>query len=97
VLRLEYDYTSVTEAGLYHATAEAAKQAEPGSAEFQRLLDEEAAIELASPHVQVRLYPRVPEGMRYVSFYPMTKRRCIRTTGTACRWRSGTGSCGSTA
>jgi hydrogen peroxide-dependent heme synthase len=74
-LHLEYDYTSVTEAGLYHATAEAAKQAEAGSAEFQRLLDEEAAIELASPHVQVRLYPRVPEGMRYVSFYPMTKRR----------------------
>jgi hydrogen peroxide-dependent heme synthase len=75
VLGLEYDYTSVTEAGLYHATAEAAKQAEPGSSEFQRLLDEEAAIELASPHIQVRLYPRVPDAMRYVSFYPMTKRR----------------------
>jgi hydrogen peroxide-dependent heme synthase len=75
LLRLEYDYTSVTEAGLYHATAEVAKQAQPGSKEFQRLLEEEAAAERASPHVHTRLYPRVPEGMRYVSFYPMTKRR----------------------
>jgi hydrogen peroxide-dependent heme synthase len=75
LLRLEYDYTSVTEAGLYHATAEAAKQAAPGSKEFFRLLEEEAAAERASAHVQTRLYPRVPEGMRYVSFYPMTKRR----------------------
>ena len=31
--------------------------------------------EAASPHVRSRLYPRVPEGMRYVSFYPMSKRR----------------------
>lgn len=75
LLRLEYDYTSVTEAGLYHATAEVAQQAKPGSPEFQRLLDEEAAAELASPHVQTRLFPRVPEGMRYISFYPMSKRR----------------------
>lgn len=75
VLHLEYDFTSITEAGLYHATAEAAREAEPGSAEFYRLLEAEAAAERASPHLQTRLYPRVPEGMRYVSFYPMTKRR----------------------
>jgi hydrogen peroxide-dependent heme synthase len=75
LLRLEYDYTSVTEAGLYHATAEAARQAEPGSEEYHRLLDEDAAAERASPHVQTRLYPVVPQAMRYVSFYPMTKRR----------------------
>lgn len=74
-LRREYDYTSVTEAGLYHATAEAASQAKPLSKEYQQLLDEAAAAELASAHVQSRLYPRVPEGFRYVSFYPMTKRR----------------------
>jgi hydrogen peroxide-dependent heme synthase len=36
LLRLSYDYTSVTEAGLYHATAEAAAQAKPGSKEFHR-------------------------------------------------------------
>lgn len=75
VLRTEYDYTSVTEAGLYHATAEVAARAKAGSREFRQLLEEEAAAELASPHVQTRLYPRVPEDMRYVSFYPMSKRR----------------------
>lgn len=74
-LRLEYDYTSVTEAGLYHATAEAAAEAEPGSPEFRRLLDAAAAAELASPHVRTRLYPDPPAEMRYVSFYPMSKRR----------------------
>jgi hydrogen peroxide-dependent heme synthase len=75
LLRLSYDYTSVTEAGLYHATAEAAAQAKPGSKEFHALIEAEAAAERASPHVQTRLYPRVPDEMRYVSFYPMTKRR----------------------
>lgn len=75
LLRVEYDYVSVTEAGLYHATAEAAREADPGTAEYRRILDEMAAAERASPHVRARLYPEVPEGMRYVSFYPMTKRR----------------------
>jgi peroxiredoxin len=74
-LRLVYDYTSVTEVGLYGATAEAAQQAEAGSESFQRLLAELAAAERASAHVQVRLFPRIPEELRYVSFYPMTKRR----------------------
>jgi hydrogen peroxide-dependent heme synthase len=75
LLRLTYDYTSVTEAGLYHATALAAREADHGSAEYYRLLEEEAAAERASPHLQTRLYPRLPDGMRYASFYPMTKRR----------------------
>jgi hydrogen peroxide-dependent heme synthase len=75
LLRLEYDYTSVTEAGLYHATAQVAEQAKPGSPEYYRLLEEEAAAERASPHVHTRLYPKVPEGMRYACFYPMSKRR----------------------
>jgi hydrogen peroxide-dependent heme synthase len=75
LMTVEYDYTSVTEAGLYHATAEVAGKAKPGSKEYRQLLEEEAAAERASPHVQTRLYPRVPEGMRYVSFYPMSKRR----------------------
>lgn len=74
-LRLEYDYLSITEAGLYHATAEAAGQAEAGGEEFRRLIEESAEAERESRHVQTRLYPQVPEGMRYVSFYPMTKRR----------------------
>lgn len=75
VLRLEYDYLSVTEAGLYHATAEAAGQHEPGSEGYARAIGERAAAEAASPHIRSRLYPSVPEGMRYVSFYPMSKRR----------------------
>ncbi|CAN5610986.1 heme-dependent peroxidase [soil metagenome] len=75
LLKLEYDYTSVTEAGLYHATAEAASTAKPGSPEYRQMLEDEAAAERSSPHVQTRLYPQVPDGMRYVSFYPMTKRR----------------------
>lgn len=74
-LRLEYDYVSVTEAALYYATAETAREAEPGSDEFRDLLAERAAAEGASPHVQRRLYPELPVQMRYVSFYPMTKRR----------------------
>lgn len=75
LLRLDYEYVSVTEAGLYHATTEAAEQARPGSPEHQRLLEESAAAERASAHVQSRLYPQIPEGMRYVSFYPMSRRR----------------------
>ena len=70
-----YDFTSITEAGLYHATAEAAAQANPGSKEFLALLEEAAAAERGSAHVRTRLYPQIPEHMRYVSFYPMSKRR----------------------
>ncbi|HEX7119880.1 MAG TPA: hydrogen peroxide-dependent heme synthase [Longimicrobiales bacterium] len=75
LLRLAYDYTSVTEAGLYQATVDAAREAEPDSEEYRRIIEELAAAEKASRHVKLRLYPEVPEGMRYVSFYPMTKRR----------------------
>ncbi len=75
MLRLEYDYTSVTEAGLYGATAQAAGEAEPHSTEYDALLEEMAAAERASPHIRTRLFPKVPEGMKYISFYPMNKRR----------------------
>lgn len=75
LLHLEHDFLSVTEVGLYHATAEAAAAAKPGSPQFQTMVDEAAAAERASPHVAQRLFPRMPEGMRYVSFYPMNKRR----------------------
>ena len=73
--RLEFEYLSVTEAGLYHATAQAAREADPGSDAFRRLIDEAKAAEAASDHVKSRLYPKPPEEMRYVSFYPMSKRR----------------------
>lgn len=70
-----YDYLSVTEAGLYFATAEAAREHGAGTDAFRRALDEAAAAERATAHVRSRLYPEVPEGMRYLSFYPMSKRR----------------------
>jgi chlorite dismutase len=75
ILRSEYEFLSISEAGLYHATAEAAGEHPPGSKEFDAAIAEAAAAEAASPHLRARLYPEVPEGMRYVSFYPMTKRR----------------------
>jgi len=71
----EYEFLSITEAGLYHATAEAAGEHEPGSEAFRAAIGEAAAQEAASPHIQTRLYPQVPEDMKYLSFYPMTKRR----------------------
>jgi peroxiredoxin len=79
LLRLEYDYLSVTEAGLYHATAEAAREATPGTVEFRALIEQAQAAEAESAHVRSRLYPEVPEGMKYVSFYPMSKRRGERS------------------
>jgi hydrogen peroxide-dependent heme synthase len=75
LLRRRYDYLSVTEAGLYHATAQAAREAEPRSESFERLLKEAADDEFRSPHIQTRLFPQVPAEMRYISFYPMNKRR----------------------
>ncbi|HEU4883585.1 MAG TPA: hydrogen peroxide-dependent heme synthase [Longimicrobium sp.] len=75
LLRLEYDYLSVTEAGLYHATAEAAKESQPGTPAFRAAIEAAQQAEAASDHIRSRLYPQVPEGMRYVSFYPMSKRR----------------------
>ena len=70
-----YDYLSITEAGLYHATAEAAREHEAGSAGFAAAISAAREAEAASAHVRSRLYPEVPEGMRFVSFYPMSKRR----------------------
>lgn len=74
-LTVTYEYLSVTEAGLYYATSEAAKKGEPGSDEFNQAIAQASAAELASAHVKSRLYPAVPEEMRYVSFYPMSKKR----------------------
>ena len=74
-LHVAYDFTSVTEAGLYHASAEAAEEARGDMKKYQALLDEAAAAEGASPHVRSRLFPEPPADMGYASFYPMSKRR----------------------
>jgi len=81
-LRLVYSFLSVTEAGLYHLSAELARAAvERGGAigdeAYSVELTRKAATERESAHVRRRLYPAIPDGMRYVSFYPMSKRRSV--------------------
>ncbi|MEP6495985.1 MAG: hydrogen peroxide-dependent heme synthase [bacterium] len=79
-LRPVYSFLSVTEAGLYHLTATLAAEAEQrggsvGDEIYLAELAKRSAAERDSPHVQRRLYPPIPDGMPYVSFYPMSKRR----------------------
>jgi peroxiredoxin len=75
-----YTFLSVTEAGLYHITAELARATQSrggkfGDEEYVRALDERSKAERESAHVRRRLYPELPADMPYVSFYPMSKRR----------------------
>lgn len=77
---LDYTFLSVTEAGLYHLTAQLAREAvERGGAvgdeAYMSELAKRAAEERDSAHVKRRLYPAIPDGMPYVCFYPMNKRR----------------------
>jgi peroxiredoxin len=79
-MRLEYSFLSVTEAGLYHITAELARTAADrggkyGDAEFRREMAARAKTEAEGAHLQRRLYPAPPPEMPYVCFYPMSKRR----------------------
>jgi len=59
-------FLSVTELGLYQLAAH-------GSDDPKR--EERIRAERESPHTLRRLYPALPVGMPYVSFYPMSKRR----------------------
>ena len=75
-----YTFLSVTEAGLYHITAELARATQSrggkfGDEEYVRALGERTRAERESPQVRRRLYPELPPDMPYVSFYPMSKRR----------------------
>lgn len=79
-LELSYSFLSVTEAGLYHLTAQLAREAEArggavGDAAYAAELTRRIQVERDNPHVQKRLYPALPDGMPYVCFYPMSKRR----------------------
>ncbi len=79
-LKLEYSFLSVTEAGLYHLTAQLARDAQMrggkvGDETYVAELARRSAAERESAHVQRRLYPTIPDGMPYVCFYPMNKRR----------------------
>jgi hydrogen peroxide-dependent heme synthase len=75
-----YSFLSVTEAGLYHITAELTRAAlaragKYGDDEFRKELAKRAEMERSSDHVRRRLYPQLPADMPYVCFYPMSKRR----------------------
>ena len=79
-LRLDYSFLSVTEAGLYHLTAQLAREAAEkggtvGDAAYLAELVRRSEQERQNPHVARRLYPTIPPDMPYVCFYPMTKRR----------------------
>jgi hydrogen peroxide-dependent heme synthase len=81
-LRPVYSFLSVTEAGLYHATAQLveatlARGGKVGDEEYQAAMAERVAKERASAHVQRRLFPTQPEDMPYVCFYPMSKKRDV--------------------
>jgi hydrogen peroxide-dependent heme synthase len=75
-----YSFLSVTEAGLYHLTAELTRSAlarggKYGDEQFRQELAQRAEVERKSDHVRKRLYPELPVEMPYVCFYPMSKRR----------------------
>jgi hydrogen peroxide-dependent heme synthase len=75
-----YSFLSVTEAGLYHLTAQLARVAaerngQVGDEPYRQAMAEKVAAERESEHVQKRLYPTLPQDMPYVCFYPMDKRR----------------------
>jgi peroxiredoxin len=79
-MRREYAFLSVTEAGLYHITAELAREAvarggEVGDEAYRSAIAARAATERESPHVRRRLFPPLPADMPFVCFYPMSKRR----------------------
>ena len=73
-------FLSVTEAGLYHASAQLAAAAEArggavGDEPHRAEMAKRVEAERASPPVQRRLFPVQPPDMPYVCFYPMSKRR----------------------
>lgn len=74
------DYVSVVELGLYTVTEALLKRArdegiELRSEEWQAMVDEAVEDQASTAFVRRRLYPRQPDGMPYVCFYPMNKRR----------------------
>jgi len=79
-LELSHDYLSVVELGLYGVTLELAKEVGVGevaapSEEWTAALDLALEEQSRLPYVRRRLFPRQPDDMPYVCFYPMNKRR----------------------
>lgn len=81
-LAIMNDYVSVVELGLYGHTLGLARRAERdgveiGSDEWAVLVEEFLTEQLETAYTQRRLYPRQPDEMPYVCFYPMNKRRNV--------------------
>lgn len=79
-VELVYNFLSVTEAGLYHATAELAAAATErvgtvGDELYRAAMAKRVKSEMNADHVKRRLYPPQPVAMPFVCFYPMSKRR----------------------
>ncbi|MBA2685072.1 MAG: chlorite dismutase family protein [Gemmatimonadaceae bacterium] len=75
-----YTFLSITEAGLYHITAELARDAvarggSVGDEEYVKAVKARVDAERGAPMVARRLEPPFPAEMPYVSFYPMSKKR----------------------
>jgi hydrogen peroxide-dependent heme synthase len=75
-----YSFLSVTEAGMYHLTAQLAREAEArggavGDEAYTAAMSERLVSERDGPYVTRRLYPAMPDDKPYVCFYPMSKRR----------------------
>lgn len=75
-----YSFLSVTEAGMYHLTAQLAREAQSrggavGDEAYRVAMAERLASERDGPYVARRLYPPMPDDKPYVCFYPMSKRR----------------------
>ena len=75
-----FTFLSVTEAGLYHITAELARDAVArggtvGDEEYEKAVKARVAAERGMPMVMRRLEPPFPAAMPYVCFYPMSKKR----------------------
>src|SRR3954470_23192017 len=82
IQRLVSTYTvlSVTEAGLYHLTAELARDAvarggSVGDEEYTKTLKARVEAERSAPMGRRRRDPPFPAEMPYICFYPMSKKR----------------------
>jgi len=81
-LEVTGDYLSVVELGLYGHTLGLARRAEKegvelGSEGWQERVEAFLAEQMEKDYTLRRLYPRQPESMPYVCFYPMNKRRKV--------------------
>jgi chlorite dismutase len=81
-LSLKYSFLSVTEAGLYHLSADLARSAlerggTVGDEAYRADVASRVERERQNPHVIRRLEPPLPDTMPYVCFYPMSKRRAV--------------------